>query len=573
MNPRNHLLLFAGILAGLTPTVQGTLLLSESFDYYPLASPSSSTKFLRGDSNHNGGIGWADEWKAVSGDPDATGGLRLDLAETSIPYPGATTLSSEGGQINDGFSGTSQRLMTTPIDMNAAGDLYFSALVRWSGSAAFSVSFRRSSDNITRYTPFTIDSSGLVQTGIFNLSATAVALVDGEDYLIVGKLERNDPGVDIASLSVFPVSGPGSFLTEPVAWDVVHDTDTSGVVLDALRVTGSGASTVVDEIRLGDSYADVVGELGFVYEPFDYAGGVNLTTSTDNNGTGWTDAWATTGVSGFVTSGTGKSLWFGQSPDLITEGTTHIWSESSKGNERDFMTPLPASGDVYLTALVRAYGGGASVAQLRAELHDGVGATGNMRANVGIDQGTLFVDGNTSGYGVGQTLGSAFAADTTYLLAMKRTGASVFAALIPADGNPATLAAEPVWQLQDNVATGVTFRSIRLLTNSTDANKGKGIRIDELRVANTWDAAVYGMTFADPDAGPFAITKAEFNGSNEFEVTVTGLTPGMTYFLQRDPDLSGGFATTVDTKVAGSSTEILKDATPPADKAFYRVSD
>lgn len=226
MNPRKNLILLAGILAGLTPTVHGTLLLSESFDYYPLASPSSSTKFLRGDSNHNGGIGWADEWKAVSGDPDATGGLRLDLSETSIPYPDATTL-----------------------------------------------------------------------------------------------------------------------------------------------------------------------------------------------------------------------------------------------------------------------------------------------------------------------------------------------------------AAEPAWQVRDDVATGVTFRSIRLLTNSTDANMGKGIRIDELRVANTWSDAVYGMTFADPDAQGFVITDTGFNGSNEFEVTVEGLTPGTTYFLQRDPDLSGGFATTVDTKVAASSTEVLTDATPPADKAFCRVSD
>ncbi|MGB1128444.1 MAG: PEP-CTERM sorting domain-containing protein [Haloferula sp.] len=237
------------------------------------------------------------------------------------------------------------------------------------------------------------------------------------------------------------------------------------------------------------------------YEDFDYGGGANLTTETSNNGSGWTAAWATTGVNGLVTSGSGQSLYFDQSPSLTVDGSTHVFSESSRGNERDFTTTVDlATETFYFTALVRDYGGGAGVAQMRANFFDGAGATGNMRANIGIDGGTLFVDGNTAGYGVGDTQAGAFVTNTTYLLAMKRTGSSIFGALIPADGNSATLAAEPVWQVQDNVASGVDLTSIRLLTNSTDPDNGAGIRIDELRLATDWDSAVNGLVIPEPSS-------------------------------------------------------------------------
>jgi len=234
------------------------------------------------------------------------------------------------------------------------------------------------------------------------------------------------------------------------------------------------------------------------YENFDYSGGQNLTLETANNPSGWTAAWSTTGVNGLVTSGSGQSLGFTQSPALITDGSTHIFSDASKGNTRNFAPTVSiATSDFYFTALVRDFDGGATVGQMRVQFHDGANASGNMRANIGIDAGTLFADGNTAGYGVGDTLAAAFVTDTTYLLAMKRTGASVFAALIPANGDLSSLAAEPTWQVQDNVATGVDFTSIRLLTNVTAADSG-GLRIDELRLATTWDSAVEGLVVPEP---------------------------------------------------------------------------
>ena len=101
-------------------------------------------------------------------------------------------------------------------------------------------------------------------------------------------------------------------------------------------------------------------------EDFNYAGSI----SGQNGGTGWSGAWADTGVADLSTSGTGQSLYFGQSPALTSDGSTHVWSDTSKGNERDFTSSIPLETQtLYFTALVRAYAGsttgGASEADLR----------------------------------------------------------------------------------------------------------------------------------------------------------------------------------------------------------------
>ena len=238
-------------------------------------------------------------------------------------------------------------------------------------------------------------------------------------------------------------------------------------------------------------------------EDFNYAGSI----SGQNGGTGWSGAWAGTGAGGnLLTSGTGQSLYFGQSPALTSDGSTHVWSESNKGNERDFTTTIPLNTQtLYFTALVRAYAsstsGGASEADLRFGFFTGAGASGNMRANVGISNGTLFAAATADGYLLGDTAAGAFVDDTTYLLAMKRVGGAsgaIFASLIEADGNSATLAAEPVsWQVTELGASGVTLTSLRFLTNGDGDG---GIRIDDLRIATDWDSAVAGIVVPEPSS-------------------------------------------------------------------------
>ena len=118
-----------------------------------------------------------------------------------------------------------------------------------------------------------------------------------------------------------------------------------------------------------------------------------------------------------------------------------------------------------------------------------------MRLNAGISQGTLFVSAISQGYGVGDTRSGLFEDDKTYLLAMKRTGSAVYASLIEADGDPTTLDSEPTWQVTQSGTTGVNFQSINLFGNNTDADNDRGIRVDELRIADNWADAVKGLRY------------------------------------------------------------------------------
>jgi hypothetical protein len=244
------------------------------------------------------------------------------------------------------------------------------------------------------------------------------------------------------------------------------------------------------------------------YEDFDYAGSTNLTLSNDNNGTGWDAAWATTGVSGLTTSGSGKSLYFDQgSNGLETDGSTHVWTESSKGNERDFTGTVSLNSEVlYFTALVRGYSsatsGGATEADLRFTFHTGTGASGSMRANVGITDGTLFAAAATDGYGSGDTEANAFLDDTTYLLAMRRDSSSIRASLIAADGDASSFASQPgTWQVNQAGATGAGLTSIRFVTNGDGDG---GLRVDEMRIATDWDSAVNGLILV-PEPSSYAL--------------------------------------------------------------------
>ncbi|MDG1301160.1 MAG: hypothetical protein P8R37_06185 [Opitutae bacterium] len=70
------------------------------------------------------------------------------------------------------------------------------------------------------------------------------------------------------------------------------------------------------------------------------------------------------------------------------------------------------------------------------------------------------------------------------------------------------------------------------------------------------------------------IESSGFNGTS-FEVQVSGLVNGTTYYLMRDSDLSDGadFTTEADSVTASSDTATLSDDTPPANKAFYQITD
>ena len=226
----------------------------EGFNY---GTHDNTTKFLRDANNHNGGSGWAGEWKEEVGN-----GIRLDVSETTQTYPAGTDLVGIGGRIeNDGSAGTSRRQLSSSLGSTS----YFSALINWSTGADFSIKLGNTTH--VRWTPLSVNTSGELRTGgddvsgpNYGLTTGDVQLTAGTDYLVVGR--RTSSGSDrTVVVSVFEVGSPGTFLTEPVSWDL-STTFSSGVALSHLDVEAeNGNTSVIDEIRFGDSYADVVGVL------------------------------------------------------------------------------------------------------------------------------------------------------------------------------------------------------------------------------------------------------------------------------------------------------------------------
>lgn len=233
------------------------------------------------------------------------------------------------------------------------------------------------------------------------------------------------------------------------------------------------------------------------YDGFDYPAG---TIVGDNGGTGWSGAWAngTGGVASLSANSTDNSLSFSQS--LITDGSKYLFSSINTAGNRDLVTTINmANATLYYTMLLRV-SAGADVVDMRTEFYTGAGATSNMRANVGITNGALFVSAATGGYAPAGNSGVAaglVAADTTYLLAMKRNSAGISASLILADGDLSKLAAEPAtWDVVHVGASGVTFNSFRIVANGTDG----GILMDEVRIATSWNGAVTGLAIPEPSA-------------------------------------------------------------------------
>ena len=89
---------------------------------------------------------------------------------------------------------------------------------------------------------------------------------------------------------------------------------------------------------------------------------------------------------------------------------------------------------------------------------------------------------------------------------------------------------------------------------------------------DTFDAA--DVTALEALVEPLMLGTAGMDGSGNFEVDVSGMTPGTTHYLKRSTDLvDGAFDTTVDTLTPASAAATMTDTNPPAGAAFYKVTD
>ena len=230
------------------------------------------------------------------------------------------------------------------------------------------------------------------------------------------------------------------------------------------------------------------------YENFDYA------TSTPiaglNGGTGWAGAWTTSGTS-LGTAIADESLWFGQDPVRIIDGTAHVGLNNANGysNSRDLGTAIPLSSEtLYFAMLFRVDGSTAASITASFQRNDGL-----ARGTVRVDDGNLLVDASTDGFVSGA--GGLYTTAQNYLLVAKRVGTAdgggIFASVILGDENPPTLASEPVsWQVSEVGLSGI---DVARMTLSIDGG-GSVTRLDEIRIATDWDSAVAGLV--EPAAVP-----------------------------------------------------------------------
>jgi hypothetical protein len=91
----------------------------------------------------------------------------------------------------------------------------------------------------------------------------------------------------------------------------------------------------------------------------------------------------------------------------------------------------------------------------------------------------------------------------------------------------------------------------------------------------SYDGTNTTLSAEQPSVDPLVIESSTMNGSGEFEVVVSGLSSGTTYYLWREADLTAApsFTNQVDSVLAASGTETLTDTNPPATNAFYKVTD
>jgi hypothetical protein len=76
-------------------------------------------------------------------------------------------------------------------------------------------------------------------------------------------------------------------------------------------------------------------------------------------------------------------------------------------------------------------------------------------------------------------------------------------------------------------------------------------------------------------AGNPVIESAGFNGSNEYEVHISGLAVGTDYFLMKDIDLGNApvFDIPADSVTATFNDATLIDDSVPGNQAFYQITD
>lgn len=248
------------ILAIATPS-QAALIDSDAFNYSGTALATQ-----------NGGTGWNGAWfnTATTDNSLSNDGVSLQYP-TSFEAPLIAPTPTGSHVKTGGTQSSSSRLLAQTIPLNVDGTVRFvSALFRKNtanGATAndnILLEFVDSSAN--RRWGVGIEGAGdkpwLNANGSTTPSAGPTVTV-GDTYFMVAKILSSAASPDQVFLKVFGTGyGTQVPFAEPTTWDATLTTST-GAILDRIRIRIDSANAAatpgeVDEIRIGDSWFDVV---------------------------------------------------------------------------------------------------------------------------------------------------------------------------------------------------------------------------------------------------------------------------------------------------------------------------
>ena len=236
-------LLIGSMLFGapcLTAPARAELLVYEGFNY--------DVGTLNG---KDGGFGFSGAW---------TGGP-WKVAASSLSYPAGSTLPRTGNRAmeDDGVAEAStQRSLSTTIDLGAEGVYYFSMLMNKSDGGAsadaLNVYFHGGGAQKARVG---IGSNEAILFGLANgwTSGAGTLMPKNTDILLVGKFITSASQNDELHLVRY-LPNDEVPLTEPINWPESTTANMSGVIASISLAMGVGTGQI-DEIRIGTTWASV----------------------------------------------------------------------------------------------------------------------------------------------------------------------------------------------------------------------------------------------------------------------------------------------------------------------------
>jgi sialidase-1 len=218
--------------------------------------------------NNNGGYGFSGGWASGA---DLSGVANpiieaSDLHYTNLPF---VTEGNRRPVFFNFVGGSMSRELSTPLDLGADETYYFSLLIRQddvgadeeNASEEFEVSFLNGTNKVTSF-GVQGNEAFYVENASQRVTTAADALIKGSTsvYYLVGKIEASSTSFDQIFLSAFPSGDIVPDAESGMAWTLAGTTamNSSSLLNRLLISSGNRATWILDELRIGTNFGDVV---------------------------------------------------------------------------------------------------------------------------------------------------------------------------------------------------------------------------------------------------------------------------------------------------------------------------